>query len=123
MTTDRSTEMRINPAARAKDLAELSVEKDHQRIVHLLAGYEFPWDLVRSLEIALLRSYASLSVSRLLDATGEFRECGQKRYDDTALLVYWGAGHTVRTETPKISAVSFAGSACSKTQRTICSRM
>ena len=79
--------MRIDPAARAKELDELSVEKDHQRIVHLLAGYEFPWDLHHSLELALLRSYASTPVSRLLDATGEFQERGQKRYDDTALLV------------------------------------
>ena len=77
----------IHPAARARQLDKLSVDKDHQRIVHLLAGYEFPWDFVRSLEIALLRSYSSPSVSRLLDMTGEFRERGQKRYDDTALLV------------------------------------
>ncbi len=79
--------MRIDPAARRKELDELSVAKDHQRIVHLLAGYEFPWDLHHSLELALLRSYASTPVSRLLDATGEFQERGQKRYDDTALLV------------------------------------
>ncbi len=43
--------------------------------------------MIRALEIALLRSYASPPVSRLLDATGEFRERGQKRYDDTALIV------------------------------------
>ena len=87
MTINRSTVVRIDPAARAKELKELSVEKAHKRIVHLLAGYEFPWDFHHSLEVALLRSYAAPSVSRLLDATGEFRERGQKRYDDTALLV------------------------------------
>ena len=43
--------------------------------------------MVRSLEFALLRSYASQPISRLLDATREFQDHGQKRYDDTALIV------------------------------------
>lgn len=61
--------------------------KDHCRIVHLLAGYEFPWDGVRSLEIALMRTFCSPSISALLRRTGEFHRHGQKRYDDTALLI------------------------------------
>ena len=67
--------------------SKLAPDADHQQIVHLLVGYEFPWDFQRSLEIALLRTFASPSISGLLDATGEFRKRGQKRYDDTSLLV------------------------------------
>jgi hypothetical protein len=61
--------------------------KDHCRIVHLLTGYEFPWDVVRALEVALMRTFCSPSISHLLHRTEEFRNHGQKRYDDTALLV------------------------------------
>lgn len=85
--TNRNNETRIDSGSRTKALLELSVERDHQRMVHLLAGYEFPWDFHRALELGLLRTFASPSVSGLLDATGEFRERGQKRYDDTGLLV------------------------------------
>ena len=69
------------------EINRLDPQKDHCRIVHLLAGYEFPWDGIRALEVALMRSFCSPSVSRLLHRTGEFRKHGQKRYDDTALLV------------------------------------
>jgi hypothetical protein len=62
-------------------------EKEHCRIVHLMTGYEFPWDVVRALEIALMRTFCSPRISGLLHRTGEFRKHGQKRYDDTALLV------------------------------------
>lgn len=68
-------------------LATLDPERDHQEMVRLLGCYEFPWDLTRALELALFRTYASPSVSALLDRTGEFRSHGQKRYDDTAILV------------------------------------
>lgn len=52
-----------------------------------MTGYEFPWDVVRALEVALMRTFCSPSVSHLLHRTGEFRKHGQKRYDDTAILV------------------------------------
>lgn len=70
-----------------EEINRLDPRTDHCRIVHLLAGYEFPWDGIRALEMALMRSFCSPSVSRLLHRTGEFRKHGQKRYDDTALLV------------------------------------
>lgn len=70
-----------------EEINRLDPRTEHCRIVHLLAGYEFPWDGIRALEIALMRSFCSPSVSRLLHRTGEFRKHGQKRYDDTALLV------------------------------------
>jgi hypothetical protein len=69
------------------EIERLDPERDHQRIVHLSVGYEFPWDSIRSLEIALYRTYCVPSISALLDRTGEFRERTQQRYDDTALLV------------------------------------
>lgn len=75
-----------NPAV-AAEIARLDARADCQRIAHLLAAYEFPWDFQRALELALFYTYGSASVSRLLDGTGEFREHGQKRYDDTRLLM------------------------------------
>ena len=75
-----------NPAIRT-EIAALDAERDCQRIVHLLACYEFPFDTTRSLELALFHTYGSVSVSGLLDKTGEFRKFGQKRYDDTRVLI------------------------------------
>ena len=73
--------------ARLAEIEALDPVVDHQRIVYLDACYEFPWDLTRSLELALFRTYAVPSVSRLLARTGEFTERAQKRYDDTELLI------------------------------------
>jgi hypothetical protein len=75
-----------NPAVR-EEIAMLDAERDCQRIVHLLSCYEFPFDITRCLELALFHTYGSVPVSRLLDKTGEFRKFGQKRYDDTRLLI------------------------------------
>lgn len=75
-----------NPAVR-KELEILDPVYDHQRIVQLLAGYEFPFDIVRALELALFHTYASPSISSLLQKTGEFVKRGQKRYDDTSILI------------------------------------
>ena len=74
------------PAVR-REIAALDARADCQRIVHLLATCEFPEDLLRSMELALFHTYGSRSVARLLDRTGEFRCRGQKRYDDTRLLI------------------------------------
>lgn len=69
------------------EILSLDPLKDHCRIVYLMTGYEFPWDVVRALEVALMRTFCSPRISSLLHRTGEFRKHGQKRYDDTALLV------------------------------------
>ncbi len=68
-------------------IRRLDPERDHQRIMHLSFGYEFPWDSVRALEIALYRTYCVPSISALLDRTGEFQRNAQRRYDDTAILI------------------------------------
>jgi hypothetical protein len=68
-------------------IEQLDPERDHQRIVHLSFGYEFPWDSIRALEIALYRTYCVPSISALLDRTAEFPHDTQRRYDDTSILV------------------------------------
>ncbi len=72
---------------RQQQIQQLDPVTAHCLICHLLAGYEFPWDLTRSLELALLKIYCVPSISQLLDQTGEFHHHTQKRYDDTGLLV------------------------------------
>ncbi|AKD58495.1 hypothetical protein SD10_12640 [Spirosoma radiotolerans] len=75
-----------NPAVR-HELQLLDPIRDHQRMVHLLTAYEFPFDITRALELALFHTYASPRVSGLLARTGEFERHGQKRYDDTSRLI------------------------------------
>lgn len=70
-----------------RQIQQLAPERDHAKIQHLSTGYEFPWDTVRALEIALYRTYCVPSISALLDRTGEFRHRTQQRYDDTAIIV------------------------------------
>ncbi|MEA5428189.1 oxygenase MpaB family protein [Arcicella lustrica] len=70
-----------------QEIASLNPITDHQRIVYLMTAYEFPFDMVRSLELALFHTYASPSISGLLQKTGEFVKRGQKRYDDTGILI------------------------------------
>jgi hypothetical protein len=77
----------MNHSARLDEIQTLDHETDAARIVHLLACYEFPWDMTRSLEIALFRTFCAPPVSALLHRTGEFECRAQRRYDDTDILV------------------------------------
>lgn len=81
----------------ARKIEEMDPEQDAVAICHLLAGYEFPWDITRALEIALLRTFCVPSIAKLLDKTGEFQHHTQKRYDDTGIIVSelfkWGYDH------------------------------
>ena len=70
-----------------RQIQQLDPLRDHGKIQHLVAGYEFPWDNVRALEIALYRTYCVPGISALLDRNGEFRHRPQQRYDDTAIIV------------------------------------
>ena len=56
-------------------------------LCHRLAGVLFPWDITRSLELALLKTFCVPSISALLARSGEFGQRPRKRYDDTGLLV------------------------------------
>jgi ER-bound oxygenase mpaB/B'/Rubber oxygenase, catalytic domain len=49
--------------------------------------HEFPFDTARALELAFFKTFASPTIAALLDSTGEFRLRGQKRYDDTDILI------------------------------------
>lgn len=70
-----------------RQIQQLDPVADHVEICRLLAGYEFPWDITRALELALLRTFCVPSISGLLHRTGEFLHRPQKRYDDTGLLM------------------------------------
>ncbi|XWX03292.1 oxygenase MpaB family protein [Aggregatilineales bacterium SYSU G02658] len=65
----------------------LDPQRDCQEIVRLVGAYESPWLMQKSLEFALFRTYAVPSISGLLAQTGRFQHAGQRRYDDTTLLI------------------------------------
>jgi len=56
-------------------------------LCHRLAGFDFPWDITRALELALLKTFCVPSISGLLQRSGEFEQRPRKRYDDTGLMV------------------------------------
>ncbi|MBI5471488.1 MAG: DUF2236 domain-containing protein [Ignavibacteriae bacterium] len=70
-----------------RQIEKLDPERDNMRIMHLSFGYEFSWDSIRALEVALYRTYCAPSISALLDRTGEFKQRTQRRYDDTSLIM------------------------------------
>lgn len=65
----------------------LDPKKDYEEIVRLVGTMEYPWLLKKSLEFALFRTYAVPHTSRILAASGQFDRHGQKRYDDTTLML------------------------------------
>jgi hypothetical protein len=72
--------------------------RDHVEIVYLSTRFDFPFDTVRALELALFRTFAVPSISALLASTGEFLERAQKRYDDTDLIVSEMVEHGYESE-------------------------
>jgi hypothetical protein len=68
-------------------IEHLDAKADHQEIVRILNAYEYPFLMQKALEFALFRTYAVPSIGALLDKTQHFERQGQKRYDDTALLI------------------------------------
>jgi len=81
-----------------QEILSLDPVTQHERIVFLTGAYHFPFTSQRSLEFALFRTFAVPSISRLLAATGTFKVNGQKRYDDTALLIAEIAEHGYDSE-------------------------
>lgn len=76
------------PGERSEEAAELrSADGEAIAICRRLAGYTFPWDITRSLELALLKTFCVPSISGLLARSGEFGQRPRKRYDDTGLMV------------------------------------
>jgi hypothetical protein len=70
-----------------REIRSLDPERDCRRIVFLDTFHEFPFDTTRALELAFFKTFAVPSIAELLDSTGEFTQRGQKRYDDTDLLI------------------------------------
>lgn len=65
----------------------LDPETEHVEIYRNLSQHDFWWDVMQSLSLALFRTYAVPSIGELLDATAEFTDRRQQRYDDTVLLL------------------------------------
>lgn len=61
--------------------------RDHEAIVKHLVVYSRSFDFVRSIEIALLKTFAIPAIAEILVNSGEFLNRTQKRYDDTDLLL------------------------------------
>ncbi len=70
-----------------REIRTLDPERDCRRIVFLDTFLEFPFDTTRALELAFFKTFAVPSIAERLESTGEFTERGQKRYDDTDLLI------------------------------------
>jgi len=69
------------------EILAMDPARDHQRIGRLSAAVDFPWDTRRAYELALLKTFAVPSSSRLLAGTGEFLERTAKRHDDTVAVI------------------------------------
>jgi hypothetical protein len=76
-----------------RKILTLDPQKDCQEIVYLVGVYEYPWLIKKALEFALFRTYGVPHTSRILAASGQFEKHGQKRYDDTSLMLAGIAEH------------------------------
>ncbi|AOP33758.1 hypothetical protein A0128_07825 [Leptospira tipperaryensis] len=68
-------------------IQKLDPEKDCHRISFLSGSYDFPRDIEISLALAFFKTFAIPSIAKILDGTKQFENFGQKRYDDTAILL------------------------------------
>ncbi len=80
-------EREAGPAAEPDAGLDAVLDGEAVAICRQLAGTAFPWDITRSLELALLKTFCLPSISELLSRTGEFSQRPRKRYDDTGLMV------------------------------------
>ncbi len=78
-----------------KRILQLDPTTDYEEIVYIVGSYESPWLIKKSLEFALLRTYAVPRTSKILVATEQFAGHGQKRYDDTSLMLAGIAEHGI----------------------------
>ncbi|MEM0980870.1 MAG: oxygenase MpaB family protein [Cyanobacteria bacterium P01_H01_bin.58] len=65
----------------------LADETNAVAICRRMIGCDFPWEINRALELAVLRTFCVPRISQLLHTTGEFVHRPQKRYDDTSLIL------------------------------------
>ncbi|MEX1178275.1 MAG: oxygenase MpaB family protein [Nitriliruptor sp.] len=66
---------------------ELDPDREYAAITRIGSAYEFPWDTETALSLALFRTFAVPTISRILLDSGAFTEDTRKRYDDTELLL------------------------------------
>ncbi len=62
-------------------------ERDAHQIVAVSSAFDFAQDMEISLGLAFFRTFAIPSIARILDETKQFEKFGQKRYDDTTILL------------------------------------
>lgn len=70
-----------------KHIETLDPEKNAHEIVAVSSAYDFAQDTEISLGLAFFRTFAIPSIAKILDETKQFENFGQKRYDDTTLLL------------------------------------
>ena len=68
-------------------IEQLDPDRDYLSIFRLSFDGAFDWEVRRGLELAIFHTFAAPRISEILDRTGEFAHCGQKRYDDTIALL------------------------------------
>ncbi|WP_381556955.1 oxygenase MpaB family protein [Streptomyces eurythermus] len=73
--------------ARLARIERLDPVHDHGEIYRISTGLEFPWEYLRALELANLRTFAAPSVSGLLAATGQYARASRRRYESTLVLM------------------------------------
>lgn len=83
------------------EISRLDPARDFERICFLSTNLDFPWDVEHSLDLAFFKTYAAPSISSLLQRTGEFQARGQKRYDDTRLILAEVLDHGLSSERGK----------------------
>ncbi|MFB2934795.1 oxygenase MpaB family protein [Aerosakkonemataceae cyanobacterium BLCC-F154] len=72
-----------------RKIEQLDPVKDHSEIVNIMVSYEFPWDFQRSyIELAFVRAFASPRMAGLVASRGYAQAHTQRRYDDTAILLF-----------------------------------
>ena len=89
-----------------QEIERLDPDRDFERICFLGTNFDFPWDVEQSLELAFFKTYAVPSISALLERTGEFQRRGQKRFDDTRLILAQMLDHGLASERSKTAVRS-----------------
>ena len=71
-------------------------ESDHA-LFHILANHVFPLEILIGAEVAQLRTFAIPSIARLLHATRQYEDHGQRRVDDTRAILTEIGDHGTHT--------------------------
>jgi len=69
--------------------ARATAEQDHEAIMRHLVGIAFPWDYQRSMiDLVFMKSLAAPRIAGLIGANRYLKAKPQKRYDDTAIMMF-----------------------------------